>query len=78
MISSIYSPASSTPPPFSARKPRVPVLGQIPKRCRCCGASHDAVSWAALPWVGAFDDEMARLDLRNCVCGSTIAVEVES
>lgn len=52
--------------------PRVPAF----KVCGC-GAVYDATSWRALPYVGVqrLDDE-PDLELRNCVCGSTIAVPV--
>lgn len=44
-----------------------------PKRCGC-GREHDAAAWRALPFVGVQDDVDCRFELRNCVCGSTIAV----
>lgn len=47
------------------------------KTCTCCGRQHDAASWAALPLKG-YVGVVARvtLELRNCTCGSTLAVEV--
>lgn len=47
------------------------------KACGCCGASYDADEWLKLPLVG----EMRTLtpgkylELRNCKCGGTYAVE---
>lgn len=53
---------------------------QFPKDCSCCGVTHDAQSWAALQLVGrapAYDDaDLLDLELRNCACKSTIAIEV--
>jgi hypothetical protein len=55
------------------------------KTCTCCGRTHDAASWAALPWpIGGSrgmqcedDDGNAYvLELKNCDgCNSTIAIE---
>jgi len=44
-----------------------------------CGREHDAASWSDLPLVGFMDldaDGDERLELRNCPCGSTVAVEL--
>lgn len=76
--------ASTLPPPYdsaifraakSARY-RVPVWGSFPKSC-ACGRQHSASEWARLPYCGEHDDGEIVLELRNCACGSTIAVEVE-
>lgn len=46
------------------------------KRC-ACGRVHDPAAWAALPLVGIQDpEEPDAIELRNCPCGSTIAVRV--
>jgi hypothetical protein len=50
-----------------------------------CGRTFDEATWAELPVVGTMDgfpaegDEPAipPIELRNCPCGSTIAVELE-
>lgn len=40
-----------------------------------CGRAHDAASWSALPLCGVQDDgEAEPYELRNCPCGSTLAV----
>jgi hypothetical protein len=43
----------------------------FPKRCRC-GRQFDRAAWERLTYVGV--DEAFRLELRNCACGSTLAV----
>lgn len=52
---------------------------QAYKRCPCCGREHSREDFAALPLVGeqrSEDDEARYLTtMRNCACGSTIAVE---
>lgn len=45
-----------------------------PKRCGC-GRTFDALAWAELPYVGRQDDGEELLELRNCPCGTTLAVE---
>lgn len=52
------------------------------KTCTCCHREHDSAAWAALPLVGYVGSHWAggkaiAVELRNCVCGSTIGVEVE-
>jgi hypothetical protein len=46
------------------------------KQCKCCGISYDAAGWLSLPRVGVQrgDVEQPSLELRNCSCGSTLAV----
>lgn len=46
-----------------------------PKTC-ACGRSYAAEEWLELPGCGRQDDGVDILDLRNCSCGSTIAVLV--
>lgn len=58
-------------------------MSQFPKACRC-GLSHGSVAWRKLKFVGRNvtpeDDEgpAVTLELRNCPCGSTIAIEVDT
>lgn len=48
-----------------------------PKQCGC-GASYYAGEWTSLPFVGyQSDGDDGRLELRNCSCKSTLAVEIE-
>lgn len=48
-----------------------------PKKCGC-GTEHYAGSWTELSFVGFMDDgDGGRIEMRDCGCGSTIAVEVE-
>jgi hypothetical protein len=44
------------------------------KRCGCCGRTHDLASWLALPERGHQADAVEDLELRDCPCGSTLAV----
>lgn len=51
------------------------------KICTKCSTPYDAESWAALPYVGeqVFPEadeygDAERIELRNCPCGSTLAV----
>jgi hypothetical protein len=46
-----------------------------PKHCTCCERVHDSYAWSNLPAIGVM---MGSLELRNCPCGSTLAVELES
>lgn len=49
-----------------------------PKICGC-GVVHYPGVWTELSFVGFMDDcDGGRLELRNCVCRSTLAVEVEA
>jgi hypothetical protein len=44
------------------------------ERCRCkCGASHSTAEWRALSPVGVWTTDEGVLELRVCVCGSTIS-----
>lgn len=56
--------------------------GPFPKTC-ACGAVHDAASWARLLFRGYMADreinpDGERLELRDCTCGSTIAIVVDT
>lgn len=65
----------SAHPPPSAR----PTLPAPPPKVCGCGREHDAFAWARLPFVGLMDlGDGAALELRNCSCDSTLAVEVRS
>lgn len=47
-----------------------------PKRC-ACGAEWCAATWQHLPYVGRMDyDGVDPLELRTCLCSSTLAVKV--
>jgi hypothetical protein len=46
------------------------------KRCGC-GRCFTRAQWRELQYVGAQADDVETLELRNCPCGSTIAVVVE-
>jgi hypothetical protein len=49
-----------------------------PKSCRC-GATWSEPEWRELPFVGyAENGDGGELELRNCTCGSTIAVQRET
>lgn len=74
--SAMFRVASSTPPPHKVRPVRVAVFGSWPKRCGC-KREHSAADWSRLPYCGELDDGEAILEMRHCVCGSTIAVECE-
>lgn len=53
---------------------------RIFKRCRC-GRTFTKAQWEELPYVGVqptYDERGSMLELRNCPCGSTIAVEMPS
>jgi hypothetical protein len=45
------------------------------KRCGC-GKSYDIASWQMLPFVSRWNTGDEVLELRNCTCSSTLAVEV--
>lgn len=46
------------------------------KICPCCAIEYTSVQWDALPFVGNQLDGDGMIELRNCSCGSTIAIEV--
>lgn len=45
------------------------------KRCGC-GKAYDTRTWEDLTFVGFMEDEVEIIELRNCVCGSTLAMVV--
>ena len=49
--------------------------GQFPKACGC-GLIYSREAWGKLEYLGPQDDGEALLELRNCTCGSTLAVIV--
>lgn len=51
-------------------------MNEIIKKCPNCGAEYTRETWAELPRVGRQDDGVEALELRNCTCKSTIAVDV--
>jgi hypothetical protein len=52
----------------------MPPDNQWPKTCRC-GMSWSSDGWKRLTLVGFADGgEEGELELRNCTCGSTLAV----
>jgi hypothetical protein len=46
---------------------------RFPKHCGC-GRVWSATTWQWLVYVGIMSDHIDRLELRHCVCGSTIAM----
>lgn len=78
--------------PFSSRSPARVTYKQYeikftlaqpspwPKKCNACGREIKSLkSWLRLPRVGvqgSGDPESPDLELRNCPCGSTLAVSV--
>jgi hypothetical protein len=51
------------------------------KICTCCGRTFSKAAWAELPSLGVMPGENAAgepcgLELKNCTCQSTLAVEV--
>jgi len=47
------------------------------KACSCCGRGYDSVSWAALHLLGVQPvPGYQSLEMRLCVCGTTLGVEV--
>ena len=44
-----------------------------PKHC-ACGEMHTRDAWQALALVGHMTDETECIELRNCTCGSTLAI----
>jgi formate dehydrogenase maturation protein FdhE len=50
------------------------LVQNFPKRCSC-GRRYDERQWNALEFVGPQEDEVEKLELRNCPrCNSTIAI----
>lgn len=46
---------------------------QVVKTCGC-GRCYTATGWRNLRLVGEQDDGVDRIEIRQCTCGSTIAV----
>lgn len=49
----------------------------IVKTCRC-GKRYTAAEWEKLHYVGVMGDDVERIELRDCTCGSTVAVVLTS
>jgi len=47
-----------------------------PYKVCSCGVQYTLEAWCALPYVGVLVDPDESFELRNCVCGSTLAVPV--
>ena len=47
------------------------------KICRC-DKRYSAAEWKRLVYVGVMEDDVERIELRNCTCGSTVAVVLGS
>jgi hypothetical protein len=57
-----------------------PVPDPVVKRCSSCERVFTLTQWGALKSLGiqSFeDDDIPPLELRNCMCGTTLAVEVK-
>lgn len=64
-------------PPESGVEVVVPRLQPL-KICGACGASYSALEWRFLPFVGLQSGRNGEwVELRNCACTSTIALEVD-
>jgi len=50
-------------------------VGPLVKVCGC-GRTFSAHEWSLLHCLGSMVDEEGTIELRNCPCGSTIAVEI--
>lgn len=50
------------------------LAAEFPKACRCCGALIEREEWHTLPCIGSTADPFGRVEYRNHVCGSTLAV----
>lgn len=50
----------------------------ILRSCRLCGARHHASDWLRLKYVGVQSDDVESLELRNCRCGTTLAVVIHA
>lgn len=55
-----------------------PIPAQFPRICTNCKVGiPDGEAWAKLKKIGETVDVYCRLEMRNCDCGSTLAVIVE-
>jgi hypothetical protein len=52
---------------------RLPVRAPLVKEC-ACGRSYTADEWRELKLCGVWTDDVEVLVLRDCHCGSTIAI----
>lgn len=48
------------------------------KTCTCCRRAISQKEWTQLRYVGVQADEVEALELRDCDCGSTLAVVTRS
>ena len=52
-------------------------MSELPKRCGCCGHEYTPAAWGRLPLVGVQPvPGWPSIELRNCPCGTTLAVEL--
>lgn len=72
---------NSSPCVCHRKKSQISFPNQFPKKCKVCGAVYNSMAdWQKLPppvtgkteWITDFED----YDVRNCACGSTLAVIV--
>lgn len=49
-----------------------------PIKVCACGRAYSPAEWCALPFVGIMRDDVETLELRNCTCGSTLAIVTSS
>lgn len=64
----------------AAAREATPPSGTVFKTCSSCQRDFTTAQWADLKQIGVqrFDDpEIAPLDLRNCPCGTTLALEIK-
>ncbi len=52
------------------------LIDAFPKHCGC-GRIYTRHDWRKLPYVGVMIDEPNDLELRNCVCGSTLSMPID-
>ena len=50
-------------------------MNSVIKTCRC-KAEYTQQTWLFLPRIGPMDDGVDLLELRNCRCGSTLAIVI--
>jgi len=53
-----------------------PMDAEVIKVCGCCEKAYTRAEWESLECLGHMGDSFVTLDLRNCVCGSTISIVV--
>jgi len=56
---------------------RVSTLSPQKKQCGVCGTIYTELAWGRLKHIGDQIDEVEVIELRNCVCGSTLGVTKE-